>query len=139
VWQFDTQTGLLSQDGSAAGMGYSGFGSDKDNPAAQNVPDCGPIPEGLWQLGTATSQTHLGPIAIPLTPLPQTTTFGRTGFWIHGDSVRHPGQGSHGCIVLPRPARAQIANSGDDLLYAGPNASESTQPPPETPPTQTTP
>lgn len=41
---------------------------------------------------------------------------GRSGFLIHGDSIAHTGQASHGCIILPRSVREQIAASGDDEL-----------------------
>jgi hypothetical protein len=54
---------------------------------------------------------------MPLTPADGTDTFGRGGFFIHGASAIHPGESSHGCIILPRAARLQIAGSGDtDLL-----------------------
>lgn len=42
--------------------------------------------------------------------------FGREGFLIHGDSIVHMGQASHGCIILPRSIREQIAASGDDEI-----------------------
>jgi hypothetical protein len=41
---------------------------------------------------------------------------GRTGFLIHGDSRRNPGNASEGCIILNRSAREAIANSGDATL-----------------------
>ena len=44
-----------------------------------------------------------------LTPAPDTNTFGRDSFLIHGDSSEHPGAASRGCIILPRNIRDQIA------------------------------
>jgi hypothetical protein len=48
-----------------------------------------------------------------LTPVGH-TAHGRTRFLIHGDSIRHPGNASEGCIVLDRAARQAIATSGDN-------------------------
>ena len=50
---------------------------------------------------------------MPLTPVGH-DALGRSGFFIHGDSIK--GGASHGCIVLPRPVRLFIANSGDQDL-----------------------
>jgi len=44
------------------------------------------------------------------------STFGRDGFLIHGDSVRHPGDASEGCIILPRRFRERIWTSEDTDL-----------------------
>lgn len=102
------------------GTGYSGMdiptAMGKNNPAMQDVPDVGPIPEGLWKIGSAfDSQIH-GPVCMRLTPAHGTDTFGRSGFLIHGDSFEHPGEASEGCIVLGRMLRLAIVGSGDDLL-----------------------
>jgi len=37
---------------------------------------------------------------------------GRSAFLIHGDSIAAPGTASHGCIILARPDRERIAESG---------------------------
>ena len=52
----------------------------------------------------------------PMTPDPANEMFGRSGFLIHGDSLMHPGCASRGCIVLARPSREAIAQSGDQDL-----------------------
>jgi Protein of unknown function (DUF2778) len=105
------------------GFGYSGFGSALDDPAAQDDPYQGPIPRGDWIIGRQQDHTLREPqghhnvrtAAMPLTAAPGNTTK-RSDFWIHGDTPAHNHTASQGCIVLPRQARNQIADSGDTLL-----------------------
>jgi hypothetical protein len=116
MWSYSQSTGELTHDGVQVGTGYSGLGSGKDNPALENVPDVGPVPEGEWTIGPPEDSPELGPHVMALEPKPGTETFGRSGFFIHGDSLEHPGQASHGCIVMPFPVREQISASGDTDL-----------------------
>lgn len=116
MWEFTITNGTLSTNRRPIAVGYSGHGADKNNPAAQNVPDCGPIPPGQYQIGPAQTNPTLGPFAMPLTPDPTNDMHGRSGFWIHGDNARHPGNSSAGCIVLQRPARMMLATSPDRSL-----------------------
>ncbi len=88
----------------------------KNNPAMQDRPNVGPIPQGRYGVGDPRDSAQVGPYALPLDPLPGTTTFGRSAFMIHGDSIVHPGMASHGCIILLRDARHKIAESGDREL-----------------------
>lgn len=90
-------------------QGYSGFGAGRNNPDMECVPTIGPLPQGIYKIGVPVEGSHLGPIAIPLAPC---FSCARSGFFIHGDSATHPGQASHGCIILPRPAREAIADGG---------------------------
>ncbi len=108
-----SEGGFYDADG-RVGLGYSGFGIGKNNPAYEEVPDVGPIPVGDYDIGAAMTHPELGPIARPLTPLPGTDTHGRSGFYMHGDSSQHPGQASHGCIILP-PAIREEPMEGDRL------------------------
>ncbi len=110
------KTGQWIHHGKVIATGYSGLGADKNDPAAEGLPGQGPIPTGLWDIGTARSDAHLGPCVMPLTPCQGTETEGRSGFFIHGDSAAHPGQASHGCIILDHDTRALIANDPDRLL-----------------------
>jgi hypothetical protein len=81
---------------------YSGFGNFKNDPASQGVSDLGPIPQGDYVLGSfVTFDGGRVRNAVPLTPDPANQMFGRTGFYIHGDSNDHPGQASQGCIICP--------------------------------------
>jgi hypothetical protein len=89
--------------------GYSGCGGGENNPAMQDVPDVGPIPVGRYKMAALIFyDDKLGPRAIRLDPYPETETFGRSGFYIHGDSFEHPGNASHGCIILSRAIRNHV-------------------------------
>lgn len=117
MFQFQQSTGKLLKDGVELGLGYSGFGAGKDNPDMERLHNVGPIPKGKWTICRAQDRPEdLGPVVMPLLPLTATENFGRSGFWIHGDSNAHPGLASHGCIILSRPLRETIANSGDTLI-----------------------
>src|ERR1700674_1773199 len=117
MWTYKISTGVLSKDGIRVGQGYSGFGPGKNDPATESIPDVGPIPCGLWNIGGAPfdSPTH-GPYVLRLDPQKGTETFGRSGFLMHGDSLEHPGQASKGCIVLPKEVRSAVWQSGDYQL-----------------------
>ena len=119
-WTYTITTGELSLDGLGYGTGYSGLQQCKDKPADANIPLFGPIPPGSYTIGPAFNNTPLGDLAMPLIPDPTNVMFSRTGLWIHGDSIAHPGAASHGCIVLPRPARLALAVSTDRLLTVTP-------------------
>jgi len=116
MWIYTQSTGKLSRSGVVVATGYSGIGAGKNNPAMQNVPDVGPIPQGIYAIGAQFDSSTHGPHAMPLTPDPGNQMFGRAEFMVHGDSIEHPGQASHGCIIMPRPIRDQIAASGDNQL-----------------------
>ena len=77
----------------------------------------GPIPQGAWLIGAPESHpVTIGAYALPLTPKEGTETFGRGEFFWHGDSYKHPGEASHGCIVSIRALRERIWESGDREL-----------------------
>lgn len=118
MWTYVQETGQLFhgvEDGAVA-VGYSGRSSCKNRPESQQVPDWGPIPAGMYTMLYPINSERLGPFAIPLVPRPFNEMYGRCGFFIHGDSLTHPGEASDGCIVLPRPIRVEIAVSGDNRL-----------------------
>jgi hypothetical protein len=105
-WKFVISTGQLSHDGMPVAACYSGRGTGKDKPAFCNAPmgslgldNFGPLPTGKYTIGVAEDDPRLGPIAMRLTPDPANQMFGRAGFFIHADSVAHPGEASEGCIV----------------------------------------
>ncbi|MBY0266581.1 MAG: DUF2778 domain-containing protein [Burkholderiales bacterium] len=85
---------------------YSGRGIGLNNPAAQNVRNTGPLPQGTYTVGAATHQR--GPQTRPLTPAPSNTMFGRSGFLIHGDNPAQNYTASEGCIITPRSCREAI-------------------------------
>ena len=102
------------------GTGYAGRDTPqvrgKNNPEAQNVADVGPLPQGLYLIGAAYHDPRLGPLAMRLLPERQNEMYGRSGFFIHADSISHPGEASEGCIVLPNQLRSLIAESDDRNL-----------------------
>ena len=106
--------------------GYSGHGPGLNNPDLQGtkyypgVPGSygGPIPVGTYGIGPPT--TKIGPVTIPLTPLPGTNTFGRNGFYIHGDNSAGNHSASEGCIVLPPDPRKKIAGCNGGTLQVVP-------------------
>jgi hypothetical protein len=115
-WTFSQSSGILTHDGKHVATGYSGHDDGKNNPDKQAVADVGPCPQGRYSIGPPRDSDHVGPYAMPLTPMPGTNTFGRSSFMIHGDSIVHPGTASHGCIILLRDARQQIVGSHDTEL-----------------------
>ena len=88
--------------------GYAGRGEGKNNPTAQALVGQGPLPRGVYLVGPPLDHPRLGPLAFGLNPIPSNEMFGRSGFLIHGDSRKNPGQASSGCIVLDRTARSMV-------------------------------
>jgi hypothetical protein len=118
AWKWDQKKGqLLNDSGVWVANGYSGYKDGKNNPQMQDVHDVGPIPKGVWQIeAMVVDGGHMGPHVLPLRPMPGTETFGREGFFIHGDSIHDPGDASRGCVILPLWVRAEIAASGNNTL-----------------------
>lgn len=107
---------LLDAEGELVGVGYSGFGLAKNDPAAQHVPNVGPIPVGFYTMEEPIDSPSHGPFAIPLTPDPSNEMFGRSAFLMHGDSIQHPGGASEGCIIQGPATRHKVWDSGDHRL-----------------------
>jgi lipoprotein-anchoring transpeptidase ErfK/SrfK len=117
VWVYEQRTGRLLRNDRLVAVGYSGKDAAKNDPAQQDKHGLGPIPQGVYIVGPEqeTTESH-GPVVLPLTPVAYTQTFGRSNFLIHGDAVNAPGSASHGCIILSRGVREEIASSVDRLL-----------------------
>lgn len=113
TWKYDQSSGEMSHNGAVAAKGYSGRDLGKNNPKMQAAVAVGPIPRGQWRMIDMRTSPNTGPLTIVLEPKPGTDTLGRSAFRIHGDSIAHPGLASHGCIILPRPVRQRIWDSGD--------------------------
>jgi hypothetical protein len=116
AWTYEQASGRFSNpDGFLVAVGYSGHPPEgKNNPALQDVHNVGPIPQGKWQAVEliTDSATH-GPYAIRLEAYPETQTFGRSGFMIHGDSIAEPGFASDGCLILSRDVRELFWKNAD--------------------------
>jgi hypothetical protein len=121
MWTFEIITGkLYDASGAYTAQGYAGgnLGKNpegKDNPADENVPDVGPLPEGMYTLGSPVEGTHMGIFAIPLIPDPSNNMVGRSGFFCHGDTTP-PGNASEGCVVMPYVTRVRMWQSNDHRL-----------------------
>src|SRR5262249_32036819 len=112
-WTYSQSSGQLTRDGRTIATGYSGTGAGRNNPAAENERNVGPIPRGRYAIGRAHDTATHGPHVMSLTP-DGNNALGRDGFLIHGDNLRH--DASTGCIILPRNIRDQISDSGDNQL-----------------------
>ena len=100
------------------GRGYCGWGQDRDNPNSERLVGKGPLPRGEWVIGQASHHARLGPVTFALTPTEKTETFGRSGFYIHGDTASRNFSASTGCIILDRPQREAIRALGIKYLQA---------------------
>jgi hypothetical protein len=113
------EAGNRTQEGTDAGRsvidvtGYSGAPGHKNVPDDQNLENLGPIPQGGYRIELPFEGKHHGmENVMRLTPFPETDTFGRSAFEIHGDNILHPGTGSAGCIVVGPGSRQQINGGG---------------------------
>lgn len=117
MWTYKQSTGeLVNSASTTVAMGYSGALAGKNNPAMQEVPNVGPIPQGHYTIGAPFTSPEHGPFAMHLTPDPSNRMYKRAGFLMHGDSLEHPGCASEGCIIMSRTAREQAWDSGDHAL-----------------------
>jgi hypothetical protein len=117
TWTYQQSTGQLSHNGEFIATGYAGIGPDCNNPASQNVPFKGPLPQGTYTIDPVLDDGgHMGPFVLPLTPWPNNNMFGRSGFYIHGDTAARNQTASNGCIVLDRQYRLMISQSSDTVL-----------------------
>lgn len=122
MWVYSQRTGKLGHQAlgdrtlTPFALGYSGHGEGLNNPALQHAPSVGPIPRGLWTIGSPYDSSSTGPFTLRLHPEPDTDVFGRSAFRIHGDNRLGDRSASHGCIVLARIVREAIHESCDNDL-----------------------
>lgn len=102
--------GQFEIDDAFEGNGYSGegltFAEGRNNIGMVNVQGVGPIPPGRYRVMPSRTSTKLGPLTFDLVPMPDTETFGRSLFRIHGNNKAN--NASHGCIILGPRIRAAI-------------------------------
>lgn len=120
-WIWKQKPGELWHNDALEVRGYAGGNcgknpEGKNNPDMQNVPRVGPLPQGKYRFGPPVAQSHLGPFAIPLLPDAANEMFGRSDFFVHGDTIGAPGCASEGCIIIPRAFRNILASSPDQEL-----------------------
>jgi len=124
MWTYHSDTGVLEHNGTTIGRGYSGHAPNGvgvapdgiNNPTLESDPDVGPIPRGAYEIGEFFNDPEKGPIVAHLTPLPETKTYGRSGFMVHGDNTEMDETASLGCIIMAHDIRDIVANSGDSSL-----------------------
>ncbi len=131
-WEYYLSSGSLwyfPPEGGAADFitdkGYSGRADGLNNPVWQlqsaSEPrnpqnPAGPLTEGEYRIGSMRDSPNTGKNIMDLTPLPDTNTFGRSSFQIHGDNSCKCETASTGCIVLPLNVRKRINRSSDKIL-----------------------
>jgi hypothetical protein len=114
TWTYQQSTGVLSREGHVIFRGYSGKGEGYNNAFLEGKPMIGPLPRGKYTIiGHPFHHPHTGIYSMRLKPDSSNHMFGRSGFLIHGDSIKHPGMASDGCIIMPMAIRHKIWNSGD--------------------------
>ena len=114
MWRFQQSTGkLFGPSGATVAEGWAGQRAGINNPAMQDQPGLGPLPQGTYTIGDPHDSPHTGPYTMDLTPDPNNNMFGRSEFRIHGAAKIDPQLSSEGCIIMPRPVRENIYNSGD--------------------------
>ena len=116
MWIYSQSSGNLWDDrGLLITRGYSGGGEGLNNPKLEAVKNIGPIPRGMWVLSCLYDSKSVGPHAIVLEPSGH-NALERTYFRIHGDNRHMNKTASEGCVILPRPIREKVWNSGDKLF-----------------------
>jgi type VI secretion system (T6SS) effector TldE1-like protein len=119
MWTYVQASGeLLDDAGKVVGVGYSGKGAAKNDPAQQCFKDNGPLPRGHYTIHPAVHPPNsLGPLALPLEPDAGNDMCHRSGFYIHGDKIGAPGTASDGCIILNHDLRKTIDDGTDKRLH----------------------
>lgn len=118
MWKYEQKTGrLFDLNAALVGTGWSGQGIGKNNPDAQNIPNIGPLPRGVYTIGQPYHHPKLGPLTMNLTPDPANEMESRADFRIHGAAPAPDTEtSSEGCIIQYHPVRQQVANSQDNQL-----------------------
>lgn len=110
---FNVKAGTITLLGVLSTGIYSGHGDGLNNPDMEQDRGIGPIPRGVWTIGTWEDDPHLGPCVARLAPAGSTEAFGRSGFFIHGDNARMNHSASDGCIIVPHDLRERMKTSGE--------------------------
>ena len=120
-WSYIQKTGeVIDPNGTLFDSdSYSGHGEGLNNPDMENVPNIGPIPAGVYEIGRAHyPEDHLGPIALRLYAFQTNNMYGRFGFFWHGDNAFMNHTASNGCIISSRNTRQRVQLNQDisDIL-----------------------
>lgn len=114
MFTYDQTTGwFVFRRGPRAGIklvGYAGAPGHVNDPASQHLRSKGPLPVGRYDVIQVKHPRFASP-AFRLDPHPETETFGRSGFYIHGDNRAGNRSASSGCIVIGPTGRGFIADN----------------------------
>lgn len=118
TWIYDVKKRSFTHDGTLEfNSRYAGAPGYQNDPQYESLENRGPLPRGRYRItGAPFRHPHAGAYTIRLQPYSTNTMYGRDGFLIHGDSTRHPGEASNGCIVLDPAFRHRIYQSNDREL-----------------------
>lgn len=118
AWIYEQSTGWLAHNGAKLVRCYSGNGSGKNNPDAQQLHDIGPLPCGWYTIEAPVDTIEHGPYVLWLVPDAANVMFGRSSFGIHGERKPPalPGEASEGCIIEDHNDRVIVWDSGDHRL-----------------------
>ena len=122
MWAFCSSTGDLHDPlDNFVETGYAGGAAGDrpdavNNPAYQYTKGVGPLPTGLYTMGEPVEGSHLGPLAIPLTPDPSNVMGGRSDFYCHGDHIGKYRSASDGCIIMSHATRLLLIASTDKQI-----------------------
>lgn len=107
VWK--QREGELMAEGKRLAGGYAGATGHVNKTASEGIKDKGPIPRGGYSITLIyPSHAKFGPYTCVLQPDRGNKMFGRSGFLIHGDSLKEPGTASEGCIILESTTRKKF-------------------------------
>lgn len=112
-WTYSQHTGQLTDpEGVVVETGYAGAQPYVNQPSAEWREDLGPLPTGRYTMGAAFDHDVLGPCSLPLTPSPCNTMYGRSAFYVHGDTPEMNQTASTGCVIMSRATRDRL-NASD--------------------------
>ena len=82
----------------------------RNNASMQAVHFIGPLPIGTYEIGKWDHYPKVGANAAPLTYIEGSgpSSYGRSGFFIHGPGENDPLNSSEGCICVPHDDRLKI-------------------------------
>ncbi|WP_374413001.1 tlde1 domain-containing protein [Novosphingobium colocasiae] len=97
---------------------YAGAPGFVNDPATDHLRGKGPLPKGRYVI-RETPHSRFHKPAFYLAPVPDAAAgdagfdplywlHGRSDFWVHGDNALLNRTASHGCIVMPLPARLEL-------------------------------
>lgn len=117
MWDYFIKEHELEHDGKFVSADcYSGHPPHVNDPSAIAMVGIGPLPPGDYTMLAGYDHPHLGPVSIPLQPAASNVMHNRGSFFIHPDSVAHPGYGSEGCITANHQTRVTVNTSTDRAL-----------------------